>query len=257
MTTKWTVLLVLTLSTAAIAQEDSRDGDEGPPCSLPRKYPVRVLDDYMEPGETCPSELARSDTRESISNDIRNILRDAVEDCSMNMNDMCGGPGWRLRAVINASNPDNVCPSGFRFESDPPRCVTEGSDSGCTSAYYPGLHNDISPYEEVCGILFAYQYNAPNAFEPYNNNQSLTLDDLYVDGVSLTHGVPGERKHIWTWAAASSEFDSGPTVCPCTNDIDPDTIQIPPFVGMDYFCETGVIDTPEERWYTEDPLWEG
>ena len=27
------------------------------------------------------------------------------------------------------------------------------------------------------------------------------IDSQYVDGLSLTHGVPGSRQHIWTFAS--------------------------------------------------------
>ena len=33
------------------------------------------------------------------------------------------------------------------------------------------------------------------AFHPYSYNQSLTLDDGYVDGVPVTYNYP--REHIW------------------------------------------------------------
>lgn len=42
-----------------------------------------------------------------------------------------------------------------------------------------------------------------------------TIDSMYVEGLSVTHGVPGHRKHIWTLAAAFTGFPLLP--CPCTN----------------------------------------
>ena len=38
----------------------------------------------------------------------------------------------------------------------------------------------------------------------HTNKQALTIDDGYVDGVSITHGNH-PRKHIWTLAAALDE----------------------------------------------------
>ncbi len=38
------------------------------------------------------------------------------------------------------------------------------------------------------------------------------------------------------------------------------TIVVPPLVGQDYFCESGVSTgtcTPAHRLYPEDPLWDG
>lgn len=266
----WSFFLLGLLTTHATAQgdqhnEESEEEESYPPCVLPLQYPARIIGrEYTVTGDgnsSCASELARSETLASISNDTREIIKNLVlpiirQDEFCNMDIPCGGPGWRLHALLNASNPSNDCPAGFRYNSDPPSCIRDSDERGCTSAFSSGFH-DVGPYDQVCGIIFAYQYFAPNAFEPYNNNVSLTLEDPYVDGVSLTYGVPGNRQHLWTWAAASSELDSGPTVCPCTNDIAPDTIQIPPFVRTDYFCETGVIGTPEAQWYEDDPLWEG
>ena len=84
-----------------------------------------------------------------------------------------------------------------------------------------------------------------------------TIDGAYAGGVSVTHGTP--RNHIWTFVAGTSE--GNPTyneVCPCDAT---HTIRIPPFVGNDYFCESGV----NEEWWSSnnyifhpnDTLWDG
>ncbi len=92
-------------------------------------------------------------------------------------------------------------------------------------------------YSRVCGKVKAYQYYSPNAFGPYYHNRALTIDDIYVDGVSLTHGQ-NPRKHIWTFANAIDEVRSNEWVCPCTKTDTPYTGVVPPFVGNDYFCDT-------------------
>ena len=43
-------------------------------------------------------------------------------------------------------------------------------------------------YSKVCGRVNAYQSSTPDAFTPYFSNRSLSIDDVYVDGVSLTYG---------------------------------------------------------------------
>jgi hypothetical protein len=58
------------------------------------------------------------------------------------------------------------------------------------------------------------------------------FEQSYVGGVSLTHGAPGEREHIWTFAAGYDEEDilGNPGIlCPCATS-DP-TVTSPPFVG--------------------------
>ena len=79
-----------------------------------------------------------------------------------------------------------------------------------------------------------------------------TIEGHYVDGVSLTHGPPGERQHVWTFAAGISETTHSSS-CPCAGGV-----AAPTFVGNDYFCESG---NPATRWtyilYASDPLWDG
>jgi dynein heavy chain len=95
-------------------------------------------------------------------------------------------------------------------------------------------------YSRVCGKIKAYQYGTPDAFYPYYANRDVTIDNHYVDGVSLTHGQR-PRKHIWTFATARDETRSSQWVCPCTKTNTFYTGVVPPFIGQDYFCETGSI----------------
>ena len=66
-------------------------------------------------------------------------------------------------------------------------------------------------YSKVCGKVTGYQYASPGAFATYYNNQALTLDGNYVDGVSITHGHP--RRHIWTVAAVVDAVHSDESAC--------------------------------------------
>ena len=43
-------------------------------------------------------------------------------------------------------------------------------------------------YSRVCGRVRAYQFGRTFAFYYYYYNRNLTIDDWYVDGVSITHG---------------------------------------------------------------------
>ena len=47
------------------------------------------------------------------------------------------------------------------------------------------------------------------------------------------------------------------SVCPCTNIHNRVTIPIPPYVGSDYFCDTGSESRVQYRFYPNDPLWDG
>ena len=91
---------------------------------------------------------------------------------------------------------------------------------------------------------------------PYQKNQANTIDDIYVEGVSLTHGQ-NPRKHIWTFANALDEVHNE-WVCPCTKTDTPFTGVVPSFVGEDYFCATGSrYIYAWNKFYSEDPLWDG
>ena len=94
-------------------------------------------------------------------------------------------------------------------------------------------------YSRVCGKIKAYQCATTDAFIPYYINNDLTIDDLYVEGVCLTHGQT-PRNHIWTFASAVDEVHSNEYVCPCTKTDTPYTGEVPPFIGQDYFCDTVV-----------------
>ncbi len=56
-------------------------------------------------------------------------------------------------------------------------------------------------YTKVYGRVRAYQYNTTNSFQEYAGGQrgNSTIDEPYVDGVSLTYENP--RRHIWTFAS--------------------------------------------------------
>ena len=108
----------------------------------------------------------------------------------------------------------------------------------------------------MCGKIKAYQYATTDAFSPYYSNNDLTIDDLYVEGVSLTHGQT-PRKHIWTFASVVDEVHSNEYVCRCTKTDTPYTGAVPPFIGQDYFCDTGSRYLYDVRFYSADPLWDG
>ena len=166
----------------------------------------------------------------------------------------CGGSeGWRRVVYLNMTDPNTNCPSGWNLTSYSKRSCGGVSTSrlSCDSVFFPVSGGD---YTSVCGSIRAYQYHRTDAFEAYHRGRATTIEGAYVAGVSLTHGSP--RQHIWTFAAGNSE--DNPTrddACPCDASIN---ITIPPFVGGDYFCESGINSGyPSYRLYTEDPLWDG
>ncbi len=98
-------------------------------------------------------------------------------------------------------------------------------------------------YSQVCGRITGYQYGLVNAFHfsthPTTYPEAQSIESWYVDGVSVTHGPPGSREHVWTFATGRNEDGAGTVVCPCAPNA-PSTIVVPPFVGQDYFCESAI-----------------
>ena len=123
---------------------------------------------------------------------------------------------------------------------------------GCYGTSYPIGRQ----YNRVCGRVTGYQVASPDAFHHWSS-----IDGLYVDGVSVTHGYP--REHIWTFAAGVTEgvHVYPQHVCPCVVP-DPSLRGPPPdFVGNNHYCESGNSDPSGEftygHLYSSDPLWDG
>ena len=178
------------------------------------------------------------------------------------MSRSCGGitGGWMRVTKINMANSSHTCPAGLKLLTTPKRLCVRNIDHGCSSATF-NLHG--IQYTHVCGKIIGYQQRRPNAFAPYYwhkyyYNRSLTIDNSYVDGISLTHGS-NPRKHIWTFAAALHEvaITNSHGLCPCTNINNTVTIPIPPYVGSDYFCDTASESCAQKKFYPDDPLWDG
>ena len=165
---------------------------------------------------------------------------------------MDGAPGCNCMRVahLDMKNSSQHCPSGLRMQEGHRRCVRNTEARGCTSVIYST--NGIA-YSRVCGKIRAIQYSHPAGFLPYIRRPTLMLEDSYVDGVSLTHGPIGSRNHIWTFATSYSD-NSMQCSC-CSSDLH----KVPPFVGHDFFCETGSRAETEydDITFVADPLWDG
>ena len=165
----------------------------------------------------------------------------------------CGSTGgWRRVVYLDLTDPNTCCPSGWSLTTYSKRTCGKVNTStlSCDSALFPVSEGHNT---SVCGSIRAYQYGQTDAFEAYHDGRATTIEGAYVSGVSLTHGSP--RQHIWTFAAGSSEDRSTrDDACPCDASIN---ITIPPFVGGDYFCESGVNSSSTIGFHPDDPLWDG
>ncbi len=155
-------------------------------------------------------------------------------------------------AYLQFENGSDPCPDGFMERSDSGirTCGISSTTAACPSILFDtyGI-----PYSRVCGKVLAYQYSTPDAFASGD-----TIDSIYVDGVSLTHGS-NPRQHIWTFVAALDEFDVN--ACPCSNS--QSNGRLPPdFIGQDYFCDSGIpgrfiANEHGGIFQGGSPLWDG
>ena len=107
-------------------------------------------------------------------------------------------------------------------------------------------------FSKVCGRVRAYVYGSPDAFETFLiNNYPIT--GAYVTGVSLT--AESNSVHIWTFVAGSDETSSN-KACPCDLD-DLSFVEIPDYVGNNYFCEAATNEFLGFEYFIDDPLWDG
>ena len=118
----------------------------------------------------------------------------------------------------------------------------------------------------MCGRIIAYQYGTTEGLSPVNfrgninSNRTWSIDQRSLDGIVVTHGQPGFRKHIWSFVAASHEDANNINSCSCINNRS-DTVQrlqTPSVIGNSYFCDTGVTSGPQDHtFYADNPLWDG
>ena len=166
------------------------------------------------------------------------------------------GGGWMRVASIDMTECGSECPSGLRtiVEGSHRLCAKNTDGGGFSSVVFPveGVQ-----YSRVCGKIIGYQQKTPDGLWPFIGGGQTTIDSHYVDGISLTHGQC-PRKHIWTFVAALHEYNSHRDyVCPCTNTRNNPPPAVPPFVGQDYFCDTGSENHYQYIFYANDPLWDG
>ena len=208
--------------------------------------------------QTNISDVQCMDTQQSLQVNLTHQSEMTKDNVTLTPKEYsCGGTGgWRRVVYLNMTDPHTTCPSGWNMTGFSISTCERNSTGPrtCSSATFPVSGGE---YNSVCGRMKAYQWGGTVAFYSYHIRAVTTIDGAYACGVSVTHGTP--RNHIWTFVAGLSE--GNPTwseVCPCDAT---STIRIPPFVGNDYFCESGV----NEPWgysrhltlHPNDTLWDG
>ena len=283
----FTAILVLLSLGALLPVPTASQADD---TALPLSLPPRVLTGTEQ---TCPPDALRQTSQTEMAQNIGTLLRSNIicqlartqttpaASCSAistscpsgyywvsssngsavqmycDMDRVCGcnsTGGWTRVAYLNTTDTSQQCPGAWRLITTPRRtCGRSTNAASCDSAIFPS--NGIR-YSHICGRVIGYQDRSPDAFSYYLSSDPPTIDGYYLDGVSVTHGTPGSRQHIWSFAAAvGNQFTSNN--CPCDSGAG-----APSFVGQDYFCETGNDNEAEDyEWvglfFADDPLWDG
>ena len=144
----------------------------------------------------------------------------------------CGGVtgGWMRVAELDMTNSSHQCPGELMQQTttNGRTCRIASHSRGCSQAI---TYSTISEYSKVCGKIRGFQTGSPDSFA--NSANAGSLKGNYVDGVSVTHGQPGQpRQHIWTFAAYSRSMR-----CLCNRSIS--HAAPPSFISTNYFCDTG------------------
>ena len=168
----------------------------------------------------------------------------------------CGGTGgWRRAVYLDMTDLNTNCPPGWNETDYSNRTCGRATDGlyTCDSAYFPISGGE---YSQVCGSVVAYQWGWGSGFAEACYNSPADVNSQYFGGMAVMHGNP--RQHIWTFVTGAAENYSYGNygICPCdVNFAGTLSRCIPPFVGSDYFCESGYLYG--YGLHTDDPLWDG
>ena len=169
--------------------------------------------------------------------------------------DKCLVRGMMRVVNIDMTNPGETCPSPLtNYTVNGKRLCGGSTPNGrtCSSVTFPTFNYQ---YTHICGRAVGFSYHQPCAFLYSKRGTSWfqPFDGAYVAGLSITHGAPGSRTHIWTYPAGYQESLPDHCNCPCAKN--PGTSP-PSYVGDHYYCESATQYTPELQWYTNNTLWD-
>ena len=195
----------------------------------------------------CPLQDNLLTLRQRVLRRLDEIEITNIRPCS------CEGTGWTRVAYLDMSDPRQGCPSNWTLNTSPVRGCgrTSTGSRTCDSVFYPA--NGLR-YSRVCGRITAYHKGWADGF------REVTTVEHVIPGVSVTHGPPGARQHVWSFVVAENDVEMLNYNCPCSNTSSTGSYPtIPSFIEDNYFCDTGrhMSSSNETAFYTNDPLWDG
>lgn len=137
---------------------------------------------------------------------------------------------------LSSSASDQSCPGQWNLRTSPVSGCT-GADYSCRSVFSDDINTG---YSKVCARFIGEGVTSPDGFYRSPSLQSTNIiKGNYLDRVSVTHGAPGSRTHIWSFTTGR---------CPCDSS-DRTAAPLPPAeVGDNYFCG---------RYDELNPIWTG
>ena len=197
-----TVLLILILALGAASVTSTQEV-----VSIP---PVVIAGDG---GSECPSGEERQAAQDLLLSMTEGVLQNYSNPNTINeqgmqnysFNPNCGPGLWRQVFHLNTSSQDQSCPGDWNVHTVSSVRGCTGADRSCRSAYSDEVHLQ---YSKVCGRAVGRSTTTPDVFYRTISGQT-TVEGNYLDGVSVTHGAPGSRTHIWSFGAGH------PGRCPC------------------------------------------
>ena len=162
------------------------------------QYNFTSIDSDSHEARFCPSTRGQK-LRERIRLDVVSFINSEFGYGACG----CGGRGWRRAAYLNMSDPTQTCPPAWELITTPRRSCARPSNASSRSCYSAMFPTQGMQYSQACGRIVGYQIGQPQGFVA-SGPPPETIDNQYVNGVSLTYGNP--QQHSWTFANGLDEY---------------------------------------------------
>lgn len=233
-------------------------------------FPVRLPGKILEVSSsdsstfTCPSEAEREATLDMLNRDLNSIIADQISVIErLTYPIECPGGGWVKVADFNLETDYSaVCPGEWIKEdiNGVAHCQLNAISSPSSLCQLATFSTNSISYSQVCGRVKGYQIGRTTGFFLSASDASLPLSSAYLDGVSITYD--SQRGHVWSFGSGTASTNSGLIntlhLCPCLSEATASEINLPSYIGNNYFCDSGSYNQSTLReFYHEDPLWDG
>jgi len=213
------------------------------------------------PGKSCDDIYQINKATRGVSDYYWINTTTGVHQVYCDMELVCGGykGGWMRVADLNMTRSEDNCPQGWgNITTLIPACWSADDSAGCFSTSFSV--NGVR-YHKICGQARGYQIGFLDAFGPEEDLNHKDIDDVYMDGLSITIDTP--CKHVWTYVGGNNDDNYDPNIfpnktdigtCPCAGRYGSEPVC---FIGSDFYCESGADGGGGGPVYTNDPLWDG